>query len=111
VLSVAGWTGACLGNSSSGLKETPAFGCPSIDIGTRQAGRLAAKNLLRVDYDADQIFEALDRCLNDEAFRDLARTCPNPYGDGNTGVRVAEILAEVDLDDPALLQKKLTLDP
>ncbi len=111
VLNVAGQKGACLGNSSSGLKETPAFGCPTVDIGTRQAGRLAAENLLRVDYDSDAIFAALERCLTDAAFRDLARTCPNPYGDGNTGPKVARLLAGVDLDDPALLQKKLTLDP
>ena len=111
VLNVAGQSGACLGNSSSGLKETPAFGCPTVDIGTRQAGRLAAENLIRVGYDADAIFAAIDRCLNDAAFRELARTCPNPYGDGNTGPRVAGILADVDLDDPGLLQKKLTLDP
>ena len=111
VLNVAGQAGACLGNSSSGLKETPAFGCPNVDIGTRQAGRLAAENVLRVGYDAEAIFAALDRCLNDAAFREVARTCPNPYGDGDTGPRVARILAEVDLDDPALLQKKLTLDP
>ena len=111
VLNVAGQRGACLGNSSSGLKETPAFGCPTVDIGTRQAGRLAAENLIRVGYDADEILAALDRCLNDQAFRTIARTCPNPYGEGDTGPRVARILSEVDLEDPALLQKKLTLDP
>ena len=30
----------CLGNSSSGLKETPAFGCTTVNIGSRQEGRL-----------------------------------------------------------------------
>ena len=111
VLNIAGRNGACLGNSSSGLKETPAFGCPTVDIGTRQSGRLAAENVIRAGYDADEIFVALDTCLNDKDFRQLSRDCPNPYGDGNTGPRVAAILNEVDLADPALLQKKLTLDP
>ncbi|MXQ09148.1 UDP-N-acetylglucosamine 2-epimerase (hydrolyzing) [Alphaproteobacteria bacterium GH1-50] len=111
VLAVAGEAGACLGNSSSGLKETPAFGCPTVNIGARQSGRLAAGNVLHVGYDADAIFAAIDRCLNDAAFRELARTCPNPYGEGDTGPRVADILAGLDLSDPGLLQKKLTLDP
>jgi UDP-N-acetylglucosamine 2-epimerase (non-hydrolysing)/GDP/UDP-N,N'-diacetylbacillosamine 2-epimerase (hydrolysing) len=31
---------ACVGNSSSGLKETPAFACPTVNIGSRQEGRL-----------------------------------------------------------------------
>ena len=111
VLNVAGQAGVCVGNSSSGLKETPAFGCPTINIGTRQAGRLAAENVLNVGYDAAAIFAALDTCLNDQKFRALARSCPNPYGEGNTGPRVAEILAGLDLSAPSLLQKKLTLDP
>ena len=39
---------ACVGNSSSGIKETPAFGCPSVNIGSRQLGRLRAGNVLDV---------------------------------------------------------------
>ena len=111
VLNVAGRSGVCVGNSSSGLKETPAFGCPAINIGTRQAGRLAAENVLNVGYDADAIFAALDRCLTDMDFRAVARSCPNPYGDGKTGPRIAQILGDLDLSSPSLLQKKLTLDP
>jgi len=30
----------CVGNSSYGIKETPAFGCPTVNIGSRQDGRL-----------------------------------------------------------------------
>ena len=113
VLNVAGRAtrGACIGNSSSGLKETPAFACPAIDIGTRQSGRLAAGNLIRTGYDADEILAAIRACVTDEALRARAATCANPYGDGKTGPRVAGILAGLDLADRALLQKKLTLDP
>ena len=35
-----------LGNSSSGIKETPAFNIPSIDIGSRQKNRLSAQNII-----------------------------------------------------------------
>lgn len=112
-LNVAGRVtrGACLGNSSSGLKETPAFGCPAVDIGTRQAGRLAADNLLRVGYDADAIYAALKAAITDDVVRERAARCANPYGEGETGPKVAEILAGLDLSVPTLLQKKLTLDP
>jgi len=103
--------GACLGNSSSGLKETPAFGCPAVDVGPRQAGRLAAANVIRTGYDADEIFAALERAFCDEAFRAFCAACENPYGAGDTGPRVAEILAGLDLAGSALLQKKLALDP
>lgn len=103
--------GACIGNSSSGVKETPAFGCPAIDIGSRQKGRLSAANLIHADYDADQIVAAIDRAIHDEAYRDVCRTCDNPYGDGNTGPRIARILGEIDLASPDLLRKRITLDP
>lgn len=103
--------GACVGNSSSGLKETPAFACPTVNIGTRQAGRLAAANVTHVGYDADEIFAAIHKAMTDEDVRGIAATCDNPYGDGRTGQRVADILSALDLSDPALLQKKLTLDP
>ena len=112
-LNVAGRVtrGACVGNSSSGLKETPAFACPTVNIGSRQSGRLAAENVLHVNYDEDEIARALLRCINDDTFREIAKTCPNPYGEGNTGPRIVEVLKAVALADAALLQKKLMLDP
>ncbi|MDD9976495.1 MAG: UDP-N-acetylglucosamine 2-epimerase, partial [Boseongicola sp.] len=87
VLNLAGrvTNGACVGNSSSGLKETPAFGCPTLNIGARQTGRLAADNVLNVGYDAEEIFAALTKCMTDADFRALAANCHNPYGDGKTG--------------------------
>ena len=46
---------ACVGNSSSGIKETPVFGCPTINIGSRQEGRLRGKNVVDVDYNSANI--------------------------------------------------------
>lgn len=101
--------GACVGNSSSGIKETPAFGCPAVNIGSRQDGRLRADNVLDVGYDADQITAACRRALWDEAFRAQCRRCDNPYGGGQTGPMIAEILAAVPLD-ARLIRKRMTLD-
>ena len=42
---------ACVGNSSSGIKETPAFGCPTVNIGSRQLNRLRGENVIDVRYD------------------------------------------------------------
>ena len=104
VLNVAA---ACLGNSSSGIKETPAFGCPSVNIGSRQRGRLRADNVIDVDYDAKQIISAIERCLFDRAFQEKTRCCTNPYGAGNAGRKIADVLATVQLDK-TLIQKKMT---
>lgn len=98
--------GVCVGNSSSGLKETPAFHCPAIDIGPRQSGRLRGANVLHVDCAEDAIFDAIRTALTDEAFLAELRQAPNPYGQGNAGHTIARVLADLDLHAPALIQKQ-----
>lgn len=99
---------ACVGNSSSGIKETPAFGCPSLNIGSRQDGRLRGDNVLDVDYDQEAVYCAIKRCLFDEAWRSVCHETVNPYGIGDAGKKVAQVLAAVSLDQ-RLIRKKMTL--
>jgi UDP-N-acetylglucosamine 2-epimerase (non-hydrolysing)/GDP/UDP-N,N'-diacetylbacillosamine 2-epimerase (hydrolysing) len=99
---------ACVGNSSSGLKETPAFGCPSVNIGSRQEGRLRGQNVIDASYENQQIGAAIRRCLFDDDFRKLCFTAENPYWLGDAGPKIAKVLAEVALDQN-LIRKKMTL--
>lgn len=99
---------ACAGNSSSGVKETPVFGCPTVNIGSRQEGRLRGSNVIDVGYDADAIDLAIDRCLNDEAFRATAHATDNPYYLGGAGKKIAAVLADVPIGQK-LLRKSMTL--
>jgi len=98
---------ACIGNSSSGIKETPAFLCPSINIGPRQQGRLRSTNVLDVDYDEEKIEHSIWQCLHDDEFTESVKNCINPYGSGNAGMQIAEVLATVKIDR-SLLQKRMT---
>ncbi|MBI4375874.1 MAG: UDP-N-acetylglucosamine 2-epimerase (hydrolyzing) [Elusimicrobia bacterium] len=100
--------GACMGNSSSGIKETPAFRCPAINIGSRQDGRLRARNVLDVDYDERAILRAFQRCVGDRRFLRTVRGCANPYGRGDAGRRIAQILASVPLG-AKLITKETTI--
>lgn len=99
---------ACVGNSSSGLKETPAFGCPTVNIGSRQDGRLRGENVLDAAYNKNAIADAIRRCLFDEDFRDLCRRAKNPYWLGDAGPKIANVLATVPLDQN-LIRKRMTL--
>lgn len=99
--------GCFAGNSSAGIKETPAFGCPAVNIGPRQQGRLRGSNVIDVPYLADSIRTAIVRCVEDEALRERCRTGENPYGAGNAGPRIAEVLATVSITGD-LLRKKMT---
>jgi len=99
---------ACVGNSSSGIKETPAFGCPTVNIGSRQRGRLRADNVLDVEYESAAIASAIKKALFDEEFRARCRSAINPYGVGDAGRKIADALANVAID-ARLLQKGMTL--
>jgi UDP-hydrolysing UDP-N-acetyl-D-glucosamine 2-epimerase len=98
----------CLGNSSSGIKETPAFGCPTVNIGSRQDGRLRGQNVIEVGYLSHEIYEAVKEALHNERFREICREAPNPYWLGESGPKIARILADTPIDQ-RLIRKKMTL--
>lgn len=98
----------CVGNSSSGIKETPAFYCPTVNIGSRQEGRLRAENVIDAPYEAEAIYVAIRKALYDADFRDRCRAAANPYGMGNAGQRIVDVISGVPLD-ARLLRKRMTL--
>ena len=52
---------ACVGNSSSGIKETAIFKCPTVNIGSRQKSRLRGSNVIDAGYKTNQIFKAVNQ--------------------------------------------------
>lgn len=99
----------CVGNSSSGIKESPAFNCPTVNIGSRQSGRLRSSNVLDVGCDKNQILDAINHCFTDSEFRSHCRTLKNPYFFGGAAEKIAQILA----DSPSrqvLLRKSMCLN-
>ncbi len=99
---------ACVGNSSSGIKETPVFGCPTVNIGSRQKGRLRGQNVIDADYDVSSIIKAINKCFFNKDFRVKSRLTDNPYYIGNAGEKIANILASISLND-SIIRKKMTL--
>ena len=99
----------CAGNSSSGIKETPVFSCPTVNIGSRQLNRLRGENVIDADYDKNEILNAINTCLFDEKFRDVVNNCENPYGLGDAGKKIAHFLANLKLDKEKVLRKEMSL--
>jgi len=97
---------AMVGNSSSGIIEAPFFGLPVVNIGSRQAGRLRAENVLDAAHDQKSIRAAIECAMHDETFRTRARNSRNPYGDGHAGERIVEILTALEIG-PELLDKQI----
>lgn len=106
---VPGWKVVCVGNSSSGIKETSVFGCPTVNIGSRQKGRLRGENIIDVDYSYNDIYRAIKKCIDNEEFRAICASAVNPYGGGNAGELIAESLANIDLESKKLLRKRMTI--
>ena len=90
------YASAVVGNSSSGLIEAPAVPVPTINIGTRQDGRLRAASVLDCDTSEESISKALAKVLSDE-FRQSIGDVSNPYGDGSVSSRIIDVLVNVDL--------------
>ncbi len=89
---------ALIGNSSSGIHETPTLRIPTINIGTRQQGRERAPNVIDVGYNKAEIVEAIEKAVFDESFRNFVKTIDNPYGDGHSARRIVDILRTIKLD-------------
>lgn len=70
-----------IGNSSSGIIETPSFKVATVNIGDRQKGRIQAKNILNCKPEKEEISFAIKQALSFE-FRQYVKDTENPYGDG-----------------------------
>jgi UDP-N-acetylglucosamine 2-epimerase (non-hydrolysing)/GDP/UDP-N,N'-diacetylbacillosamine 2-epimerase (hydrolysing) len=96
-----------VGNSSSGIIEAPSFKLPAVNIGIRQEGRLRGSNVIEAPHGKEAIIKAMLKALNDGGFRRAVERAKNPYGDGKTSGRIANILYNVEITD-RLRQKQIT---
>jgi UDP-N-acetylglucosamine 2-epimerase (non-hydrolysing) len=83
---------ALVGNSSSGILEAASFGLPVVNVGARQQGREHAGNVIDCPEERDSIRLSIERALSAE-FRRTASLVVNPYGDGHSAARIADVVA------------------
>lgn len=87
-----------LGNSSSGIIETPTFHVPTVNIGDRQKGRLQSKSIINCRSDRKSIVDAIKIAISDE-HKALCRMVISPYGEGHAAEQIARKTIEmVELD-------------
>jgi len=85
-----------IGNSSSGIIEAPAFQIPTVNIGSRQEGRVRGDSVIDIPARPGEIVEAIGKALSPE-FREIAAKATNPYGTPGAAGRAFGILKEFDL--------------
>lgn len=96
-LSAVAEADAVVGNSSSGLIEVPSFGVPTVNIGQRQSGRLAADSVLHCAAHEEAIDAGVREVLA-PPFRNKCRHAANPYGQGNAAEQIVEALVTQPLN-------------
>ncbi len=85
-----------LGNSSSGIIEVPAFGVPTVNIGLRQKGRLAAESVINTEDNYAALQDAIHLAMS-PAFKASCLDVSNPYGDGHVASRILSVIKKHQL--------------
>lgn len=94
-----------LGNSSSGIIETPAFRVPTVNIGDRQRGRLQTESIINCGADSDSIINAVSKALSAE-HRMICERVVSPYGNGRAAEQISEKVTEAVMTGAIDLKKK-----
>ena len=96
---------ACLvGNSSLGILEAPLLKLPVINVGNRQTGRLHAENVQFVPHQKSAIIKAIKRAIYDDDYISIVKNCKNPYGNGKSSKKIAQIIANTVIDKNLLVK-------
>ncbi|MHB8539778.1 MAG: UDP-N-acetylglucosamine 2-epimerase [Candidatus Acidiferrales bacterium] len=93
-----------IGNSSSGIMETPSLALPTVNIGLRQEGRERARNVLDAPAHVDSILEKVRIAMSPE-FRASLQGMSNPYGHGHASEKIVEVLTTVPLSEQLLMKR------
>lgn len=86
-----------IGNSSSGLAEAPSFKKATVNIGSRQKGRLQALSVINCEPDKESIRLAIAKMYS-EPFKETLKSVINPYGEGGASREIVGKLGELNLN-------------
>lgn len=75
-----------LGNSSSGISEAPVLGTPTVNLGSRQQGRIMAESIVNCRLETEDILRAMDQASV------MVHVPTEMYGDGSASVSMLSIL-------------------
>ena len=86
-----------VGNSSSGILEVPSLGVPSLNIGSRQEGRVRADSVIDVEATYSALQEGLEELLTQE-FQAASRSGRNPIAGRHPSREIIQVLEAIDFE-------------
>jgi len=95
-LSLMRYADVVIGNSSSGLIETPFLKTATVNVGDRQKGRLKASSVIDASETAGDIARAIGVALS-PSFRSTLDNTVSLYGHGRTGASIKTVLKTAEL--------------
>ncbi|WP_158999144.1 UDP-N-acetylglucosamine 2-epimerase [Pigmentibacter ruber] len=109
-LSLLKFVDVMIGNSSSAFIEAPIFNLPSINIGCRQNGRVAASSVINCSDNKDEIITSISKALSKE-FKKLIEFQDLPYGKGgDNSIKICKqikyFLLDSDFSKHKFIKKK-----
>jgi len=108
-LSCLRFSDGILGNSSSGIIEAPSLRKGTVNIGTRQDGRLRATSVIDCVPDRKAIARSISE-LYSPVFRKKLEETINPYGEGGASEKIVGIIEE-QINTLTIKKKFIDLDP
>ena len=105
-ISLLYYSSVIVGNSSSGIMEAPFLRIPSVNIGTRQQGRGKNTSIINVNYNKNEIKNAIIKSIKDKKFLNSIKKQKNQYGNGDSAKKIIKILEKLNWDKIPI-QKKL----
>lgn len=94
-LSLLARSSALVGNSSSGILEAPAFGTPSLNIGSRQRGRVRPSSVSDVEYDVGKARGEIHLLLRNPRAH-FSGLQDFTFGDGTASRKIADHIESME---------------
>ena len=82
----------CIGNSSSGVLEVPSLKIATINLGTRQTGRIKSDSIIDSDYQYENILSAIKKSKS-RNFQKKLMLSNNPIYRKNTATNIKKIIS------------------
>jgi GDP/UDP-N,N'-diacetylbacillosamine 2-epimerase (hydrolysing) len=85
-----------IGNSSSGIIETPYLKVPTINVGKRQDGRIVSKNIINCNYECSEINSCIKK-IRSEKFQKILKTTIPRYGYIKSSQKILHVLKKINV--------------
>lgn len=84
-----------IGNSSSGIIEIPSFKKPTLNVGSRQQGRLKSSSVIDSSHNTNEILKKV-KLATSKKFCKKIKNIKNPYFNGNTSKKIKNIIKKTN---------------